>query len=253
MLDANDIPILVTTAISPPANMPFLQMSDHGHRKITTKAAIFMWAGYGAKKIVVADSTGHGALNSDDIKELNGSGVHIEQISFYQNHEEIIRFGKGFAEGKIIDFALQNSNIMNESGIFFKSTGKTVVRNYSSIKQIVRDNGIKIFFWSRIVDDFASEQNMPVLTGGNEIDTRFFLSDLEFAKNVLVPHYEAADDTIGRHCEKVMYEACATNLQPVRSQRPLVTGFCGGSGREYFDATLGAIDGNAIAWIGLTQ
>lgn len=250
MLDPDEVPILVTTAISPPSGVPFLQMADQGRRKITTKAAIWMWASYGARRIVIADSTGHEILCKSEINELTSYGIDIEQIFFQQDPSEILSRGKGFAEGRIINFALENSNLINKYRIFFKSTGKTFVRNYSILKNISRENKIRRFFWSRIVDDFASEQNLPILTNGNEIDTRFFLTDLEFASNILVPHYSGTDDTAGKHCEKVIYEACSMNLQPVRSPRPLVAGFCGGSGREYFDGTLGAIDGNAMAWAG---
>lgn len=250
MSDPDELPILVTTAISPPSGVPFLQMTDQGHRKITTKAAILMWASYGAKKIVIADSTGHEVLSNSDVSELINYGIDIEQIFFQQDSSEVLSRGKGFAEGQIINFALEKSIIINNSGSFFKSTGKTFVRNYEIIKNIIRENRIRRFFWNRIVDDFISDKNSPILTNGNEIDTKFFLTDLEFALNIILPHYNATDDTAGKHCEKVIYDACAMHLQPVRSPRPLVSGFCGGSGREYFDGTLGAIDGNAMAWAG---
>lgn len=249
-MDVNEIPVLITTAISPPVNVPFLEMTSPGLRLVNSKAAAFMWASYGIRSLVIVDSTGAQLLSEGDLRQLAGCGIEVEQLSYIQDGSAIVSRGKGYGEGLIIDHALRSSRLIQRAGIFFKSTGKTFVRNFRSIKQIVDQNNINRIFWDRIVDDFVSDGENLVLSGAGYLDTRFFLTDMEFAIQSVVPAYMQSDDRSGSICETLLYRELAANLQAVRCKRPLVSGFCGGSAREYYDGPLGALDGSASAWIG---
>ena len=73
-------PILITSAIAPPANTPMLRMTDSTMRSITTKAAIFFWVGQGQKSIVICDATAASVLSPEELATIGKLGVAIEQL-----------------------------------------------------------------------------------------------------------------------------------------------------------------------------
>lgn len=131
-------PLLITTALEPPENSYALKMVNRGKREILTKAGVYLWAGYGIKKIVLADSTGKTLLSEDDTKNLLGMGVDVEQISYFQDNQTVLQKGKGFGEGALIDFSLHSSNILSAADCFYKCTGKIFCRNFGDIESIVQ-------------------------------------------------------------------------------------------------------------------
>jgi hypothetical protein len=116
--------VLITTANKPPKDIPYLQMTNEAMRYITAKASVFFWAALGIEKIVIADATGGFLLDSEETLLLKQMGVDVEQISYCQNEDLIKQKGKGYGEGMLIKFALENSTFLRSENNFFKCTGK---------------------------------------------------------------------------------------------------------------------------------
>jgi len=235
--------VLITTAIAPPAGMPYLKITNVATRHLTTKAAIFFWAAQGVGRIVVADATGRAPLNEEEMEMLKAMDVEIEQITYLQNEALIKSKGKGFGEGELIKFALANSVFLKSAEAFFKCTGKVYCRNFKAISQLINSNNIQNMFWRWLEPgDFLRTW----------ADVRFFYSTKEFCETHLIPAYLRSDDN-KEATELGIFSMLQQTLPAATALRPLLSGFCGGSGEQYFDASLGILDTNHPCWGSVKQ
>ena len=88
--------VLITTANQPPKGVPYLEMTDAAIRCVTAKASVFFWAAQGIEKIVIADATGGTLLDSNEVLLLKQINVDVEQISYFQDEQQLRLKGKGF-------------------------------------------------------------------------------------------------------------------------------------------------------------
>jgi hypothetical protein len=226
--------VLITTATMPPQGVHMLEMTNISKRKITAKAAVFFWAALGVNKIVIADATGQTLLDDKEILELNQMSVEVEQIFYLQNKELVINKGKGYGEGALIKFALQNSKFLMNANNFFKCTGKVYCRNFLEIVDMIEKNAIQNIFWREVFD--------------NSIDTRFFYASKRFSENFLLPAYEDVDDKNHNMAEISVLKMAHQHLTQGSSIRPMLSGFSGSEDRPYFDSSLGFLDHNLPCW-----
>jgi hypothetical protein len=233
-----DIPLLITSAIQPPPNVRFLRMTNPVRRKLITKAALFFWVAKGIKQVVVADATSSKVLSEEDVAELTELGVAVEQISYAQDTTGLLQKGKGYAEGRLLEFALANSRLLAGATHFYKSTSKTFVRNFAEIHNMIANNPIDIMFWKHVeLRDLARHW----------ADSRFYFTSQAFARNHLLPAYLRSDDQVAA-CEAYLWEALNKNAETGLAVRPFVHGIEGHSDKDYFDQPLGVLDANWQCW-----
>jgi hypothetical protein len=224
-----------------PKDVPFLEMTNIAMRYITAKASVFFWAANGIEKIVIADATGGCLLDSEEISLLKQMSVDVEQISYDQNDDLIKSKGKGYGEGLLIKFALENSIFLRSEDNFFKCTGKIYCRNFKDILQMIKKNNIQNIFW-RFLGEGDSLKPFA--------DMRFFYTTKKFCEENLIPAYLQSDDhkaVIEYFCFKILNE----KLGQAKALRPLLSGFSGGTGKQYFDLSLGTLDINTPCWVGI--
>jgi len=181
--------VLITTATAPPDGMMFLTTTDHATRRITAKAAVFFWAIQGVEKIVIADATGTTLLDQNEISMLNQMNIEVEQLCYFQDEVLAKQKGKGYAEGKLMQFALQNSEILRSEASFFKCTGKIYCRNFAQIRNTIRTHRFKNIFWENI-DEFGVARGWA--------DTRFFILQLIFSTTIFCQPISVAMTTLQR-------------------------------------------------------
>lgn len=227
--------MLITTATKPPEGIFALEMTNVAKRIITAKAAVFFWSALGVKKIVIADATSQVLLEDSEVLMLNQMNIEIEQIHYQQDNDLIIRKGKGYGEGALIKFALQNSRLLQSADNFFKCTGKVYCRNYLEIFDLIQKNNIQNIFWRELF--------------GNSVDTRFFYATKNFAKQFLIPAYENVDDRNNIISEDCVLRMAQANMTQVATIRPILSGFSGGLNQPYFDSSLGFLDQNLPCWV----
>lgn len=228
-------PILITTASAPPDGVYDLKMTNVSKRIITAKAGVFFWAALGASKIVIADATGQDLLNEADLQLLHQMNVLTEQIHYNQDDALIIKRGKGYGEGRLIQFALENSQFLQGANGFFKCTGKMYCRNFPEIFSMIEQHNITNIFWRDAFDYIT--------------DTRFFYTSKRFAEQILLPAYTNVDDRNGNFSEVVLTKAVHEHLRQEASTRPILSGFSGGFDQPCFDLSLGYLDQNFPCWM----
>ena len=233
--------ILITTANKPPIGVPYLQMTNEATRYITAKASVFFWAACGIQRIVIADATGETLLDEKEINLFEQMSVGVEQISYRQDDDLIRSKGKGYGEGELLKFALENSMFIKNENNFFKCTGKVYCRNFEQVSRMIKQNNIQNIFWKHL--------------GENDLlkpwaDLRFFYTTKKFCEENLIPAYLKSDD-IKAAAEYFCFKVLNEKLSSAKSLRPLLSGFSGGTGKQYFDLSLGALDLNCPSWLGV--
>lgn len=233
--------VLITTATAPPEGIPHLAMTGVAARLVSAKAAIFFWASQGVRNIVITDATDVVLLNPEEVTLLEQMNVRVEQLHFMQDHEQLRLRGKGYGEGKLIEFALDHSAILKEVEHFFKCTGKVYCRNFHAIAQMIESSQLSNIFWGHFSDLHALQA---------WADMRFFFTSKEFCRQFILPAYAQADDSAGVAAEFFCLRAITQHLSPIYSLRPLLSGFAGSTGNQYPDESLGALDYRYPSWIG---
>jgi hypothetical protein len=231
--------VLITTANKPPKDVPFLQMTNVAMRYITAKASVFFWAAHRIEKIVIADATGGSLLDDEEILLLKQMGVDVEQISYCQNEDVIKLKGKGYGEGELIKFALENSIFLRGENNFFKCTGKVYCRNFETILQMIKRKNIQNIFWRHLGEGDSFQK---------WADMRFFYTTKKFCEENIIPAYLKSDDHIAA-AEYFCFNVLNEKLPTAKALRPMLSGFAGGTGKQYFDLSLGILDINYPCWI----
>ncbi|QWD13593.1 hypothetical protein G6703_04980 [Polynucleobacter paneuropaeus] len=239
-------PLLITSAIAPPSNFSLLAMQNSDMRKATTKASIFFWVGQGIKELVVVDSTATKVLNKDDQEMLNRLGVRLEQFDFKQDNEKVRANGLGYAEGNLIKYALDNSELIAKSGSFFKCTGKVFCRNFQEILSMIESKNISSIFWQR----FPFIHHLA--------ETRFFFVSVKAFNEYVLPTYLSTD--LQNIVETKLVQVLGSKLSTSYEIRPLITGFSGGPGNQlygghghlYEEKCYGDLDLKFPCWLSIT-
>ena len=230
--------VLITTAIAPPENMPYLAMTNQATRLLTTKAGIFFWAAFGVTNIVIADATNCQVLSEEEVQLLNQMNVNVEQLAFQQDNALIQVKGKGYAEGSLILHAVQNSALLAKAKEFFKCTGKVYCRNFPQIQSVIKDRGLSTAFWIESVEG----------PNPTKMDMRFFFTTTAFFEDVLVHGYMNASDTEHNIAEATCAQSVQAHCKSGELLRPLLSGFSGGLGRQYDEMYLGDMDAVFPCW-----
>ena len=234
------VTVLITTANNPPDGVPYLQMTDPVMRTIAAKAALYFWVAQGVEQIVLADATETNLLSAQEEAERDRSETRIEQINYKQDSDYVTRKGKGYGEGRLIEYAINNSELLAREEYFFKCTGKVYVRNFPVIAGAVRSNNITNLFWRYIGDGSVTQ---PFA------DCRFYYTSKNFARSHLLPAYLESNDNDCVYCESRIHATLDRNLKAGRSVRPLVAGYAGATGEAYFDSSLGSLDYEFPCWV----
>lgn len=145
------------------------------------------------------------------------SGKTIEFLKF-EGDEKTSIFGKGYGEGEIIKYAIENSELLKNESCFYKVTGRLIVKNFDLFSYFNKNNKNIFFSPTKKV-----------------VDTRFFKVEKSFYVNYLLDEYKKVNDSKGYYLEHVYYEKLK-NLKPKLSKSfifPNIAGVSGSTGEEY--------------------
>jgi hypothetical protein len=230
--------VLITAAIRPPDKMPYLKMKDAASRRIATKMALFSWVMQGVRNLVIADATDSQALDEEEMALLRQMPVNVEQIHFAQDEAQVSLLGKGYAEGKLIEFALENSRLLAQEEYFFKCTGKVFCRNFQNIIALIQHHKLRSLFWKL--------HKAEIILAG--LDSRFFYTSASFFKENLAAEYALSNDTEDQFAEHLCGRLLDKRCSQGQATRPLLAGFEGGIGKYVEETPLGELDQNFPCW-----
>lgn len=212
------IPLLITSAIKVAA--PFVSIANADDRIKHTLDALAHWFRVDPNlPIVICDGSGFD-LNTLKAARADLDFSNVEFLSFVNDQEHVKQFGKGYGEGEIVNHAVLNSKKITQAGCFAKCTSKLWVENYQAC-----------------VDQFNGKAHLLKMYDRRKltyekVDTRFYISDLNFYRTHLSRCHETVNDRAGYYLEHAFADLVkAKRLRRVDFvTKPLIFGYSGSTG-----------------------
>jgi hypothetical protein len=227
-------PLLLTAAITPGA-VPFVAVADGQERAIQYFCAVISWLRLsGAKNIVLCENTSTEVDFAVLVDLARSLGKDLEVLKFSGN-VEAQRYGKGYGEGKIIEYAVDHSRLLGAATSFYKATGRLFLPGFDAVAASTRDRNqlfiedfykletrLKKYMARGILRAGSALRNHPSLANQFAhvrprinhalnlpvwVNTRFFKCDIGFYKQHLKQVYTRADDANGYFLENVFFDA----------------------------------------------
>ncbi len=233
--------LLMTSAIDCYEHVPYLFLKDSKTRLHETLCSILSWIDLDSiKKIILCDNTNIQYDFSSLIQYANLKGVELEILPFQGNFKKVALFGKGYGEGEIINYAIDNSKYLDvNSVVFYKTTSRLFVSNFMHIQSKHAEN--KIVFnavyeprnKSKIKKALSILPITKMFFKKTTIDTRFYKCSIAFYKKHLRDTYKKVNDNKGFYLESAFFH----DLQNVNFSQmikyPFFIGRSGSSGNVY--------------------
>ena len=215
--------ILITGTIAPDKNLRQLTITDTQDRLeqyIMALKSVICKAPH--CKIVFCENSGFGTEALEPVMKLaNEKKVSFEALSFQGNNEEVVKHGKGYGEGEIVEYALNNSSLVKGEDYFIKLTGRLAVDNIGRISDLV--GGKRLYF------------NVPNMHLRSIYDTRLYAMPISTFRKFFIDKYKNVNDDAGMILETVYTGVIRDNGLKVRNfpRYPRIVGVSGSSGVKY--------------------
>jgi hypothetical protein len=217
--------LLLTSCVYPSA--PFVELADPTERIELTLESIRQWIKIARNlNIVICDGSGYDFTQS--VAE-RFPGAKIECINFKNDAEAVLKFGKGYGEGEIVEYALENSEYLRRSDYFLKCTSKLWVKNLPEILK----------HWNGIFQcQFGLEKPKTIKSAKpSSVDTRFYIVKKRYYIDYFLHAYKNVNDHGGYYLEHTFRDVILDNrlrassiLFPIP---PLIEGVAGTTGETY--------------------
>jgi hypothetical protein len=200
----DDLVLVITSAIH--VNAPFTQLIDSILRESLLIDSIVEWTNeFPNLSIVICDGSGFDFKTNPRFLAL-AKNNHIEFLTFTNNIHLVKERGKGFGEGEIIKYAIENSQLIRNADYIAKITGRLFVKNASYYLK----NHKKQDFWCHLNFRYKA-LFFPISC--NSIDTRFYIIKKNIYLKYFYNTYTHVNDEGLIYLENVFYEAFFTALQ----------------------------------------
>lgn len=217
--------ILITSSVVVAA--PFTRLDGADDRVRLTLSAIEHWIGMPVDlQIVLCDGSGY---DFSEVVAERFPDSQIECLSFRNSFEKVSTYGKGYGEGEIIKYAIENSTFIRDCDYFVKITSKFWVRNFGEILK----------HWNNQFqcDVFFEEHKSVKHIISRFIDTRFYIVNKFFYQRYLQSAHLAVRDNHAYYLENSFRDAIVREriqfskiLFPIPA---LIEGVSGTSGEKY--------------------
>ena len=224
-IDTNEnLCLLITGCINPNKKQKYLFIDNVDIRLNQYIDSITYYIGNSIfKKIVFCENSNFSYADKKKLYELAiDNGKELEWLSFQGDENNVVKYGKGYGEGEIINYALRNSNLLKTCHIFAKVTGRLVITNINSV--ICRRHNQLIV----MNEDIYRRKG---------IDTRFYVIDKKIYQTYFIDAYKYSNDSLEESValEDVFREVIINKKLKYSNSReyPRFVGISGGSGKNY--------------------
>jgi len=228
-MNNSKIPILLTSSVV--AHDQGVKLKDTSDRIRLAIESVVQWMKLDPKlQIILCDGSG---FDFSSIVKRDFPEAQIECLVFENDQEMVRQFGRGYGEGEIVRFALQNSFFIKKAGCFAKCSSKLWVHNYYDY--IASWNGYLLC--KGVFKNIFSLRSRAKLS---YIDTRFYVASRDaYEKYFLNVHFNI-DVQKGYGLEDCFFDAFKSHgimhaLSPVS---PIINGVGGGTGMYYKNTKL---------------
>jgi hypothetical protein len=222
-------PILITSSVNV-ADRESVKLINPEKRIFHTLEAIAKWCNISpGVKIVLCDNSN---FNFTRLVKSNFPNAQIECISFEIKAEFVKKYSKGYGEGEIIKYSLNNAVTLRNVDEFVKITGKLWVENFYECSAAWNS---KFLCYPKFKNVFSLSKIEL-----DEIDTRFYITSKTFYEKYLMSaHYQISEGS-SAGIEVIFKNTILQNgIEGIAFPTPpVIGGVGGGSGRYYNISTI---------------
>jgi len=243
-IDSQAIPLkkgkdcLLMTACIDVGKTPFVTIRNSQDRLNQYLRSVILWIiRSDIKNIIFCENSGF-QYDYGFLKDLAGIyGKAIEFIAFNGNDASYSK-GKGYGEGEIIKYALNNSKLISPDDMVYKITGRLYMKNFNAIykEHLANDNVFNKLSYE--IDE-------------DKVDARFFKYSVRFYRHYLIDAYKDIDDPKGRYFEHILYSRLKGIDIPSFKLFPDYVGISATSGKDYELTSMDLSWKNMISRLGL--
>ena len=215
--------LIIITGTIKPNRIKDLTLRDTDERFVQYRDALLCLIElHPAADIVFCDNSNYGTDAFADITtKAIENNLNLEILSYQGSSEAIAEHGKGYGEGEIVRYVLENSRLAHDNDYMLKITGRLVVNNISTIvKRVDRD---RAYF------------NIPNIHRRDIYDTRLYGMPIQIFRRYFIDEYKKVYDEKGYFLEHVYRDTILKNHLKVRNfpSYPRITGSSGSGGLSY--------------------
>lgn len=214
---------IITGTIRPNNQVGHLVLKNETERLQQYKDALLFTIQSGAfSKIVFCENSSYGTECFNDLKkEADKCAVDLELLSFAGNNEAVLKYGKGYGEGEIMNYVFANSSLLSKEMSFVKLTGRLKIVNIKKICKKI--NPDKCYF------------NIPNRTIRDYYDTKLYAMPTAVFDKYFRKIYDKVRDDEGTYLEKVYTGVLEKQRIQVKNfpVYPRVIGVSGSLGYDY--------------------
>jgi len=187
--------------------------------------------------IIFCDNTNFDWNYSDLFEIAKKHNKTLEILKFHGNYEKIQQKGKGYGEGEIIDYVLENSKLINNVNYFYKITGRIIIQNFDKTSKFSKTN--HFIFSSGIANN------------RKEVETFFYRVNIDFYNKYLKDAYLLVDDKNGIYLEQIFYNRLQDKKIKSFCIYPKVVGISASTGKVYTKKTIDFLGTSLLNFFGL--
>lgn len=230
MMKISPVVLLMTATITPPENCPDLARADPAMRMNDYINALKFYLDIPSQccdRIIFAENSDTNLEPLQSVLKLNHQNKQVEFISFPQGNNFPPKYGKGYGEMLLMDYAMENSKLISDQDIIWKATGRLILENFAKIIKVSPQD----------YDVYCDLHNDYKLLGlVHFFDPRFYSFTKKGYEIFFKPH---TSDLKGAHIEHYFYEVLTKNLNeykivPRLKKVPMIRGIVGSSNKDYF-------------------
>ncbi len=215
--------IIITGTVAPGTDVTKLKIKDSKQRLDQYRNALEkIILSRPDAAIVFCDNSNYDMGAFSDIADLAlKQSVRFESLSFQGDNEAVAKHGKGYGEGEIVKYVLENSKLATNEDYIIKITGRLIVDNIGDI--VVKIKRDRIYF------------NVPNVHRRDIYDTRMYAMPIDTFKKYFIDGYKKVDDNRGYFLENV-YKDIVINekIASVNFPKyPRIVGVSGTAGISY--------------------
>lgn len=215
--------IIVTGTVAPAGTMGNLVLRDHSERLRQYRQALErLITAKPDAAVVFCENSGFGTEAFAEVQALaERTGVRFEALSFAGDTEAAARHGKGYGEGEILSYVMENSALAAGEEYFVKLTGRLTVDNLPDlVKRLKTDT---VYF------------NIPNIHRREFYDTRLYAMPTAVFREHFREAYRQVREQEGRILETVYTEVIRSSQLRIRNfpRYPRIVGTSGSVGIPY--------------------
>jgi len=209
--------LLITACIKPNTKIAVVMANENQRLQSYLKGINFWIEHSHFTNLVFVENSQYDYDYSTLIKKAKEQNKALE-ILVFKGSEKSMSYGKGYAEGEIFKYAIENSQLLKKTKSFYKASGRIIVENIN-----------------KILSHHANNTNAFNLEAPNakSVDTRFFKVGLNFFKENLLNIYNEVRDKEGVYLEHIFYKYLKDSAINSFSRYPIIAGDSGSTGHSY--------------------